>query len=152
MQKLDKIYLRQAKPDDIKDISEIENKCFSNPWSEKSVKNSLILGNTYFLVAGIGEKIVGYAGMYYAEKEGYIYNIAVCPEVRRCGVGSMLMGELQSFCVKNEMEFLSLEVRASAREAINFYKKFNFKPAGMRRNYYSEPAEDAIIMTLRFAE
>lgn len=134
-----------------KNIYNIEKECFSTPWSEKSILSSINNDNTYFVIAKEkNQNIIGYAGLYFSQKESYIYNIAVKKDFQKLGVGTKLVNSLIDFCIKNSMEFLSLEVRKSNTSAIKLYQKMNFKILGLRKNFYNSPLEDAIIMTVCF--
>ena len=133
--------------DDVNTIHNLEKICFSQPWSEKSLISSLKNKNSYFIVAKYNKNIVGYAGMYFVQDEGYIYNIAVYPEFRRLGIGQALLENLEIYCINNKLKFISLEVRESNTSAYFLYLKSNFKNIGKRKNFYTNPVEDAIIMT-----
>ena len=92
---------------------------------------------------------LGYAGLQTVLDEGYINNVAVAPDYRRQGVAGELIAAFIRFG-KAKLAFLTLEVRASNTPAIQFYEKYGFAEAGRRKNYYDDPKEDAILMTLEF--
>ena len=96
-------------------------------------------------------KTVGYGGMYTVLDEGYITNIGVMPDYRRRGIGAKLVSKLIDYSVRNSLSFLSLEVRVSNIAAIKLYDSFGFKEVGKRKNFYSNPKEDALIMTRYFS-
>ena len=145
------INICQATVTDTKGIYNIEKECFSSPWSENSISSSIVSDNTYFIIAKKNSgDIVGYAGLYFVGKEGYVYNVAVKKDFRSLRVGTKLINNLKNFCIKNSMEFLSLEVRKSNVPAVKLYQKMNFKIVGSRKNFYSSPTEDALIMTVHF--
>ncbi|MCR4616395.1 MAG: ribosomal protein S18-alanine N-acetyltransferase [Clostridiales bacterium] len=131
----------------IDDIARLENECFSTPWSKQALTDELENPNANFLTAFDGEKLVGYLGLYDISGECYITNIAVFPEFRRMGVADMLLSRGESEAVKRGCIFISLEVRQSNSPAIDLYKKHGYEIAGVRKNFYSRPAEDAYIMT-----
>lgn len=135
--------------EDAEQIEAIEKECFSIPWSKASIVESL-KGNNVFL--GVKEKdlLCGYISMYYSGDEGYINNVAVSPAFRRQKIGQRLLSQLIAFCTDANFSFISLEVRESNFPAISLYKNFGFKEEGRRKNYYSAPKEDAIILTRRF--
>ena len=137
-----------ANIDDVKDIANIENNSFSTPWSEKAIRESMDAG-TIFYVACLNDKIVGYMGLSKIVGEGYVTNIAVLPEYRRLGIGEKILGYVIDN-TKAELEFISLEVRVSNIAAISLYEKFGFERAGLRKRFYTNPQEDAIIMTKYF--
>ncbi len=145
----DTVKLSLATHDDIKDISIIEKNSFSTPWSEKAVKESLDAG-TVFYVARLNNAVVGYMGLSKIAGEGYVTNIAVLPEYRQLGIGKKIL----QYAIENskdELEFISLEVRTSNTAAISLYEKFGFKNVGIRKRFYTDPTEDAIIMTKYFS-
>lgn len=133
----------------IKEIAKLEKICFSTPWSENAIKEAYQNG-TKFFVATKDNKVLGYVGISAIIDEGYITNIAVFPAYRKQGVGSALLNHLFTFAKENALSFISLEVRESNHTAISLYKKFGFKTEGKRKNFYTEPSEDALIMTKRF--
>lgn len=134
---------------DAKDIENLEKECFSSPWSINSIESALNGNNIFF---GIKEdnELCGYISMYHSLGEGYINNLAVSEKHRRKKFGFYLLKELINFCADADFEFLTLEVRESNTPAINLYKKFGFNEEGRRKNYYTAPKEDAIILTRRF--
>lgn len=81
--------------------------------------------------------------------EGYVTNVAVLPPFRRKGIGETLLRYVISGS-KSELEFISLEVRVSNEAAVSLYKKLGFETVGMRKRFYTNPVEDALIMTKRF--
>ena len=82
--------------------------------------------------------------------EGYLFNVAVDSRRRKQGVGTALVRELVTYCQKHSFAFLTLEVRESNLPAIRLYSSFGFVKAGERKNYYSDPAENAWLMTKYF--
>ncbi len=137
-----------ATTDNIKDIAKIEQQSFSTPWSENSILESMNSG-TYFYVALFNGAVAGYMGVSKIAGEGYVTNIAVLPEYRNQGIGSKILEYVIKDC-QQTLEFISLEVRVSNQTAISLYKKFGFKQVGLRKRFYTNPTEDAIIMTKYF--
>lgn len=134
----------------IPQIAALEKRCFSDPWSENALKEELFNDMASFLAAVTEDgTVVGYAGLHCILDEGYIANVAVAPEYRRQGVAGELLGVFLRFGKAN-LAFLTLEVRASNEPAIALYRKFGFREAGRRKNYYTAPKEDAILMTVEF--
>ena len=129
--------------DDVADIKKIEDECFSVPWSEKSITESLNNPCSHFYVAKDGENAMGYIGIQIFSGEGYFTNVATLPEYRKQGIAKALIER----ALENEMEFLTLEVRESNLPAINLYEKLGFAEVGRRPKFYREPDEDAILMT-----
>lgn len=139
--------IRKYQSGDESFIADLEKECFSEPWSEKAVKESVLSG-TEFILFEDNEKILGYAGIQIVLDEGYITNIAVTASARRQGVGSALVKALKELSKEKELSFISLEVRQSNTAAITLYDKLGFKTVGRRKNFYTAPIEDALIMTL----
>lgn len=132
----------------IDSIAALEKQCFSMPWSKNSLINELNNVNSHFLVAiDENEKVLGYIGFNYVCDEGYITNVAVFPNYRRCGVAKTLLKYIIDFGYKKNLKFVSLEVRQSNLSAICLYESLDFVNVGIRKNFYSLPKEDAIIMT-----
>ncbi|MCI8869546.1 MAG: ribosomal protein S18-alanine N-acetyltransferase [Lawsonibacter sp.] len=132
-------------------IAALEQACFSQPWSEAALEEELYNPQASFIVAEDGEGgVLGYAGLQVVLDEGYICNVAVEPAARRHGVAGEL---LEVFCRFGQahLAFLTLEVRASNAPAIALYRKYGFREAGRRKNFYTQPREDGIIMTREFA-
>ena len=141
------ITVRDAVPADIPHIAELERECFSAPWSENAIQETMERENAVFLVAEYGGEICGYVGSYYAADEGYITNVAVEKKMRRCGIGRALIGTLQESAREKALSFLTLEVRVGNLPAIALYEALGFENFGRRPRFYSNPTEDAYIMT-----
>ena len=139
--------------DHIPQVAAIERQCFPDPWSERMLREHLDNQCAAALVA-LGEDgtILGYAGLLVVLDEGYITNVATRPEYRRQGIASQLLEVFRRFGEGNRLAFLTLEVRASNTAARALYHKHGYAEAGCRKNYYEHPREDAIIMTLEFAQ
>ncbi len=136
-----------AKSENIDDIMVIENLSFKVPWSRKSITEEIIENDmAVYICAVIDGKAIGYAGMWHVCDEGHITNIAVHPEFRGGGIGSILVEALLSIAKENGINDLTLEVRQSNIIAQSLYKKYGFKECGGRKAYYADNKEDAIIM------
>lgn len=130
----------------IPQLAEIEELCFSDPWSSNAFKYELTNPLSVWLVALEGELVVGYIGSQTVLDESDIMNVAIRPEYRRKGIGNALITELISVLREKSVCSLSLEVRKSNEPAILLYTKLGFLQVGLRPNYYRHPKEDAIIM------
>ena len=128
--------------------AEIERLCFSDPWSEKMLAEHLA-NPCSLTLAAVGDtgRLLGYVGLLAVVDEGYITNVAVRPNCRRQGVASSLLQALEARGRARNLTFLTLEVRQSNAPARALYEKLGYVQAGLRRNYYENPREDAIIMT-----
>ena len=129
------------------DVYIIETECFSHPWSKQSLEEELNNETSLFLVAKEENEVIGYIGMSIVIDEGYIFNVAVRESYRNKGVATALINELVTYGKKNNFSFITLEVRESNLPAISLYSKFGFIKAGERKDYYSNPKENAILMT-----
>ena len=125
----------------------IETECFSHPWSKQSLEEELNNETSLFLVAKEENEVIGYIGMSIVIDEGYIFNVAVREKYRNKGVATALINELVTYGKKNNFSFITLEVRESNLPAISLYSKFGFIKAGERKDYYSNPKENAILLT-----
>ncbi len=133
---------------DAKELSRLDEKCFSSPWSESSFLSEASNPLAQYVIAKTDEKIIGYAGFWQVVDEGQITNIAVLEEYRRRKVAQQMLEILMEKARKMQISVLSLEVRESNLPAINLYEKFDFKKVGIRKDYYKNPTENAVLMDL----
>lgn len=134
----------------IPQVAALERACFSRPWSEEALQGELWNDSAVVIVAeGEDGSLLGYAGLQTVLDEGYINNVAVDPACRRQGVADELISAFVRFGAA-KLAFLTLEVRASNAPAIALYAKHGFEEVGRRKNYYDDPREDALLMTLTF--
>ncbi|NLL73936.1 MAG: ribosomal protein S18-alanine N-acetyltransferase [Clostridiales bacterium] len=131
---------------DLDMVCKIEEETFSDPWSKTSFLKSISDANNHYLVAIIDSKLVGYCGYYGVSGEGYIYNVAVDKDYRRQGIGYQMLVELIKKAEARGITALTLEVRQSNMAAIHLYKRLGFSQEGIRKDFYTKPIEDAIIM------
>lgn len=140
----------KASREHIDDIVNVEKLSFRIPWSRQSIMDEFLNNETaVYFCALAGGKAVGYAGMWQVLDEGHITNIAVHPEFRQCGLGSALMEALLAEAERRDIKALTLEVRKSNFSAQALYRKYGFSDGGMRKKYYADNNEDAIIMWKR---
>ena len=130
-------------------VAELEQLCFSEPWSEAGLAAELENPAARFRVA-VDEQgeVLGYLGVHCAAGECYIDNVAVFPHARRLGVGNALLADLVDWAKAEACAFVTLEVRPSNTAAIALYESFGFAQAGLRRRFYRNPDEDGLILTL----
>ena len=138
--------------DHVSQVAELEKLCFSDPWSENSVSSELNNPLSLWLVAVDGERVAGYVGSQSVMGESDMMNIAVHPDYRRRGLAEMLVAELVTALKNAGNTCLTLEVRASNAPAIALYEKTGFSQIGLRKNYYRNPREDALILRKEFSE
>lgn len=133
----------------IEDVYIISKLSFTIAWSKDSIKKELDNKFARYIVVKQNNKIVGFAGMWNIVGEGHITNIAVHPKYRGIGLGNTVVKALLDICEKEKVCAITLEVRKSNIPAQNLYKKFGFVEEGIRKAYYMDNKEDAIIMWKR---
>ncbi|MDL2280404.1 ribosomal protein S18-alanine N-acetyltransferase [Selenomonadales bacterium OttesenSCG-928-I06] len=145
--------VREIRIEDIEDILEIENACFETPWHRETFEEEILRNElAYYLVLVDEEnssKVVGYAGMWKVFDEAHITNIALLPLYQGKKFGHRLLNELIEFSKKIGVYSMTLEVRPSNTIARSLYEKFEFKSEGLRKGYYTDTNEDALIMWRR---
>ncbi|HEX4744551.1 MAG TPA: ribosomal protein S18-alanine N-acetyltransferase [Candidatus Limnocylindria bacterium] len=133
--------------DDIAGVQAVENASFPVPWPANAFKHELTQNrNARYVVARDGDRIVAYAGLWLMVDEAHITTFAVHPDARRRRIGERLLQRLFEIAHEMNAEWLTLEVRASNLAAQKLYEKYGFRRAGVRRRYYSDNNEDALIM------
>lgn len=141
------VLFRSMKLDDIPTICEIEKESFPTPWTEGAFQNEITNNHfAHYLVMEAAGEIAGYAGMWLIMDEAHITNIAVRPHFRGRKLGTRLMMQMQASALFLGAERMTLEVRVSNTVAQSLYAKMGFTPAGLRKGYYTDNGEDAVIM------
>lgn len=130
----------------IAQIAALETQCFSDPWSETSVRSELSNPLSLWLVAEDDGKVVGYVGSQSVAPEADVMNLAVAPEWRSRGIGRALMTALIAQLHSRGITALFLEVRVGNTPAQNLYRSLGFAEVGRRPKYYVNPTEDALIL------
>ncbi len=147
------IHIRNATGRDLPRIIEIERLAFPSPWTLASFERELTLPFSRIMLAIPAEAgaapIAGFLCRWLIADECHVLNIAVHPDSRRLGIGTVLLGEAISEAKSAGAGVVTLEVRRSNLPARQLYRKFEFEERRLRRHYYG-PGEDAIIMELRF--
>ena len=135
---------------DIPAVAELEKLCFSDAWSEAMLTDMLNseFDSLWVLEIEPGE-VAGYINYRFLAGEGELMRIAVQPDKRGCGYSRHLMEMMEKDACEQGIEALTLEVRASNAPAIRLYRSFGFEKEAVRKNYYRDPMEDAIIMWQR---
>jgi [ribosomal protein S18]-alanine N-acetyltransferase len=128
-------------------VLRIESQVYPRPWSLSLFMSELALRSTRsYYVARVEGMVVGYAGLMMTGDDGHVTTIAVDPAWQRHKIGSRLLLTLAREAVRRGAANLTLEVRVSNKPAQAMYRKFGFRPAGIRKNYYVETNEDALVM------
>jgi ribosomal-protein-alanine N-acetyltransferase len=148
------VEIREMTRQDLDEVLEIEGKSFPTPWSRVLFERELSTPFARAFVAQEGQKktVLGYLCFWLVDGEAHILNLAVHPRQRNQGIGTLLLGEGVRYCREKGVEVITLEVRRSNYKAISLYRNFDFQPRGIRRRYYTDSGEDAVIMGLNLEE
>ena len=141
------IIVRELKVEDSAAVAEMEQQIFSDPWSEKSVMETVQQKQSVCFAAEKAGHLLGYLLAYHAADEAEIARVAVQKEARRQGAAGKLMQALEHYCEEHKMEKLLLDVRESNEAARSFYTKNGFVEDGIRQGFYTNPSEDAVLMS-----
>ena len=136
----------EMKAEHVPQVAQLEKLCFADPWSEMSIESELKSIWSYWVVAVEDEQVVCYVGSQSSIDETDIMNIAVHPGWRRRGIAESLIDYLIKDLKNRGSHALMLEVRVSNDPAIALYEKLGFRQVGLRKNYYRNPKEDALIL------
>ena len=141
------VAIRPMRIDDIEYVSRLERRCYTLPWSSSAYVTEVGNPNAYYTVATLPDgTIAGYAGMWVIMDELHMTTIAVDPSVRGLKIGERLLLDTIREGVKRGAERATLEVRERNTVAHNLYVKYGFEDVAVRKNYYSDNGENAIIM------
>jgi ribosomal-protein-alanine N-acetyltransferase len=128
-------------------VVQIEEECYPRPWSTTVFLSEIAQRTSRrYTVATLGPLVVGYSGLMVVEDDGHITTLTVDPAWHHRGIGTVLLLDQARAAPALGVRHLTLEVRASNTPAQVLYRRFGFAPVGVRRNYYSETGEDAIVM------
>lgn len=145
------VTIREMFPEDIPVIAAIERASFTAPWSETSFYSEVYNRNSITRVGEFNGEIVGYICIKMVVDECHLLDLAVHPDYRRRGIAKMLFNNALKDLEDDGCRRLYLEVRAANFPAKIFYEKLGFKTIGMRKNYYLNPQEDALIMMIEIS-
>ena len=140
----------KMKESHVSQIAALERLCFSDAWSENSIRSELSNKLSLWLVAVDGDRVAGYIGSQTVLGWADMMNLCVSPDYRRQGIGEKLTLELERQLREEKVECLTLEVRVSNAPAITLYEKLGFQQVGKRPRYYEKPREDALILRKEF--
>jgi ribosomal-protein-alanine N-acetyltransferase len=139
--------IRFMSPADINLVLNVEEKCFAVPWSRAAFKAEIGDNDlAHYFVVELNGQVVGYAGMWIILDEAHITNVAVLPAFQRKGFGEKLMDALIELAKAKGATSMTLEVRVSNVDAQRLYRRLGFVARGLRRQYYTDTQEDALIM------
>lgn len=142
--------IERIAPSYIEGIAALERTCFAAPWSEASLANLCGTLGTGFVCLDDSARVIGYIGLWFAPDEWQITNVATHPDFRRRGVARALLKATKEAALASGILELSLEVRASNEGAVRLYEQQGFYRAGVRRGFYKNPTEDALVMLCTF--
>lgn len=139
--------LREMLVEDLDQVMKIEESLFAVPWTREGYFTFLTRENSMFLVVEEKGEILGYCGLLMVLDEGNVTNVAVRGDRQREGIGNFLMESLIRLSREQGIRMIHLEVRAGNETAIRLYERLGFVRDGLRKAYYTDPVEDAILMT-----
>ena len=137
---------RRSTPSDVTEIARAEASIFPDPWRERDISDTIMHEGAMCFSAIKDGRLVAYVLGRIIPPEGEIYRVAVLPEYRQRGIGYRLLDFAAKTSRGNGLEVLFLEVRSQNLPAIALYRAYGFKKIGMRKNYYKNPTDDAIVM------
>jgi [ribosomal protein S18]-alanine N-acetyltransferase len=141
------ITFRNMTVDDLDQVMEVEVNSFTIPWSREAFFNELTKNQfAQYLIVEVDQKVVGYCGVWIIIDEAHITNIALLPEYRGLKLGEALMGKVMELAREMGALRVTLEVRVSNKRAQNLYRKFGFEEGAIRKQYYTDNMEDALVM------
>ena len=149
---LSQVRVDDMRPEDVTEVLSIEQISFTTPWSEILFMNEIFKPGSTPKVARLYDSIVGYICVNRVLDEGHILNVTVHPDYRRQGIASLLICSMIRYLREYRCNAIYLEVRASNAAARTMYERSGFTVTGVRKNYYTSPAEDGVVMVLRMTD
>lgn len=144
---MSELFVRKMTLDDVPAVYEIEMASFTVPWSKDALEREITSNNfALYHVAEMEGKVIGYCGMWIVYDQVQVTNIAILPEYRGNQYGEKLLGFVINEARLHGGKMLSLEVRVSNTPARSLYEKFGLQPGGIRKQYYTDDLEDALVM------
>jgi ribosomal-protein-alanine N-acetyltransferase len=138
--------LRPMIAEDLEQVVEIEKASMLSPWSKELFEEELKREVARYFVGEIDHQVVGYMGYWEAPQEAHIINLAIAPRFRQKGLGFEMMGYCLRFAYNKGARLATLEVRESNEAAQKLYEKINFRTVAIRKKYYSDNQENAVVM------
>ena len=141
------VIIRRMTLRDVLPVYEIEVETFATPWTEDDFRREMTENRcARYLVAEVSGRVADYAGAWCILEEGHVTDLAVAAELRGQGVGGALLTALMQYAANLGVQYLTLEVRRSNRVAQRLYASAGFQPVGVRKRYYEDNGEDALLM------
>jgi [ribosomal protein S18]-alanine N-acetyltransferase len=144
---VDSFVFRYMKEEDIDQILEVEHASFATPWSREAFYNE-IYNNKFavYIVLEEDERIIGYVGAWVVIDEAHVTNLAILPSYRGKKLGEALLRKMMTVAKDMGARSMTLEVRVTNNVAQSLYRKLGFQNGGIRKNYYTDNQEDALVM------
>ena len=137
--------------EDIPSVVEIEKEAFATPWTQEVFEHEMTENDhANYIVAVTEEEVIGHCGMWIVLDECHITNVAVRKSLRGHGIGESLMKEAIALCIEEEVRLMTLKCGCTNITAQNLYRKLGFQDGGIRKNYYTDDHEDALVMWVEF--
>lgn len=147
---IDDVKVRHMNILDIDDVMNVETQCFKIAWSKESFEYEIKENNkALYVIAEYQGTVLGYAGLWKILDEGHITNIAVLQDFRKNGIATLMLTTLLDLAQKDSVNSFTLEVKKTNDVAINLYQNLGFRACGVRKGYYKDTNDDAIIMWKR---
>jgi len=136
----------------LQEVCDLEKLCYPSPWSEQLIRNEFAKDISFRLGLQVETDLVAYCFSYLLPGELHLLNLAVAPEYRGRGYGGYLLAKVLLYAIKRGSKFAYLEVRPSNEIALGLYRQLGFARVGVRRNYYQDNGEDALLFERELAE
>jgi ribosomal-protein-alanine N-acetyltransferase len=149
---MEEVLIEKMKETDLADVLAIEQASFPTPFTLNLFRMELNLNVAHLFVARKQQKIVGYIDFWRVGPEAHLITIGVDPKARKHGVGSKLVAFMLEDVKRNRVESVSLDVRPTNAAALKLYEKFGFRQVGVRKKYYQDNDEDALVLGLALKE
>lgn len=146
---MDEIVWQKMRREDISQVIKLERRSFTVPWSEQAFCDEITNKLAFYLLGWMGDQVIAYAGMWLIVDEAHITNVAVDSHLRGKGIGKRLMQQMLTIAAEHSAKAMTLEVRPSNKAALALYNNLGFERAGIRKNYYEDTHEDALILWLQ---
>jgi len=144
---MDNFLVRKMEIHDLLNVGRVEAATYDNPWPQDIFFRELVENeHAHYFVATLNDVVIGYCGMWPVVDDAQITNIAMHPSYRGQKFGEKLFRQIMDYGMHHGMKRLSLEVRKSNTVAQRMYQKFGLVRAGIRKNYYTDDGEDAVVM------
>jgi ribosomal-protein-alanine N-acetyltransferase len=144
---LQPVSIMRMSVEDIEHVSRLERRCYTLTWNSSAYVTEIGNPSAYYIVAKLPDgKLVGYAGMWIIMDEAHLTTVAVDPDLRGLRIGERMLADMLDYGIRHGAKRATLEVREHNIAAHQLYLKYGFKDVAIRRNYYSDNGENAVIM------